>query len=131
MTDEDFKTMIIEHMQNGFLENIIDMFKHDESLYPLIIDMIRDERMRVRLGAVALVEELTKYRRELLIKLVPDIAELLKSENPMIRGDGAYLLGLINHKDVLPYLLKAENDEDISVREIVRDAINEINGSFK
>lgn len=52
--------MILDHMDKGFLENIIDMFKKDETLYPVLISMLRDERMRVRIGATALVEELMK-----------------------------------------------------------------------
>jgi len=121
--DAELKTMILDYMEKGFLENIIDMFKHDESLFPLIIDMIKDERVRVRLGATALAEELIKQKPEPLIRLIPDIAELLKDKNPTVRGDGAYLLSAIHHKDALSFLLNAENDSDSNVREIVREAI--------
>jgi HEAT repeat protein len=122
----ELKTMVLDYMEKGFLENIIDMFKHDESLFPLMIDMIRDERVRVRLGATALVEELIRHKPEPLIRFIPDIAALLKDENPTVRGDGANLLDIIKHKDALPFLLNAENDVDKDVREIVREAINNI-----
>jgi len=126
MTD-DLKTMILDYMEKGFLENIIDMFKYDESLFPLIIDMIKDERVRVRLGTAALVEELTKLKTEPLLKFIPLIGELLKDPNPTVRGDAAYLLGIIKHKDALPYLSEADNDDDVNVREIARDAVKDIN----
>ncbi|MBI3593305.1 MAG: hypothetical protein HY099_07495, partial [Nitrospirae bacterium] len=42
---------------------------------------------------------------------------------PTVRGDGANLLDIIKHKDALPFLLKAENDNDRNVREIVREAV--------
>jgi HEAT repeat protein len=122
--DNELKTMILDHMEKGFLDNIIDMFKYDESLFPLIIDMLKDERMRVRLGATALAEEMIKLKPEPLIKLIPDIAGLLKDENPTVRGDGANLLGIIGHKDALPFLIEVENDEDLNVREIVKDALS-------
>ena len=32
MNEEELKTMVLDYMDNGYLENIIDMFKHDESL---------------------------------------------------------------------------------------------------
>ncbi|MBI5049430.1 MAG: hypothetical protein HZC11_00775 [Nitrospirae bacterium] len=80
MNNNDLKTMILDYMENGFLENIIDMFKHDEALYPFIIDMIKDERVRVRLGAAALVEELMKQEPEPLINIIPDIGGLLKDQ---------------------------------------------------
>ncbi|BCB95374.1 heat repeat domain protein [Dissulfurispira thermophila] len=124
--DEELKTMILDYMERGFLENIIDMFKHDENLFPLIIDMIKDERMRVKLGVTALVEELIRYKPEPLIRMIPAIAELLQDENPTVRGDGANLLDIIGHKDALPFLLNAQSDTDANVREIVRDAIQNI-----
>lgn len=124
MIEDEMKTMVLDHMENGFLENIIDMFKYDESLFPLIIDMLKDERMRVRLGATALVEEMVKLKPEPLIKLIPDIAALLKDKNPTVRGDGANILGIIGHEDVLPFLKDSANDEDSNVREIVKDAIS-------
>jgi HEAT repeat protein len=124
--DNELKAMVLDYMEKGFLDNIIDMFKHDESFFPLIIDMIKDERLRVKLGATALVEEMAKSKPEPLIKLIPDIAELLKDKNPTVRGDGANLLGIIKHQDALPFLLIAGNDADANVREIVKDAIQNI-----
>jgi HEAT repeat protein len=124
--DNELKAMVLDYMEKGFLENIIDMFRHDESLFPMIIDMIKDERVRVRLGATALVEELIKLKPESLIRMIPDIAELLKDENPTVRGDGANLLDIIKHQDALPFLLSAENDADSNVREIVKDAVQNI-----
>ena len=124
--DDELKVIIPEHMERGFLENIIDMFRHYDNLYPLIVDMIRDERVRVRLGTTALVEELIKDRRGPLIELIPSIGELLGDPSSNIRGDAANLLGIIKHKDALPYLLYAENDVDNDVREIVREAISDI-----
>lgn len=93
--DNHFKTMVLDHMEKGFLDNIIDMFKHDKSLYPLIVDMIKDERMRVRLGAVALVEDLVKNSKAEFTEILPAISALMKDPNPTISGDAAYLLEII------------------------------------
>ena len=124
--DDELRVIIPEHMERGFLENIIDMFRHYDNLYPLIVDMIKDERVRVRLGTTALVEELIKDTPGPLIGLIPSIGELLGDPSSNIRGDAANLLGIIKHKDALPYLLHAENDADDEVREIVREAISDI-----
>ncbi len=120
------KTLIADYMEKGFLENIIDMFKHDGSLFPLIGELMTDERVRVRLGVSALVETLAKEDPAPFSGAVPGIATLLKNENPTIRGDAAYLLGIIGHPDALPFLREASEDENGSVREIVREAIEEI-----
>lgn len=129
MTDDELKAMVLDHMEKGFLENIIDMFRHDESLYPLVIDMLRDERMRVRLGAVALVEELVREKKPLFAPLIPGIAALLQDPSPTVRGDGAYILGLLRHRESLPYLLEARRDPDGTVRELIEDAIRDIRSS--
>lgn len=129
--DEELKTIVLDYMERGFLENIIDMFKHDESLFPLIIDMIKDERVRVRLGATALVEELIRKKPEPLIRMIPDIAKLLKDKNPIVRGDGAYLLEIIGSNEALPYLIDALKDEDQDVRELVSEAIENIKYRFR
>src|SRR3972149_9119751 len=122
----DIKTMIADYMEKGFLENIIDMFKHDRSLYPLIGDLMTDERVRVRLGISALVETLAEKDPDTIVNSIPGIAGLFKGKNPTIRGDAAYLLGIIGHPDALPYLENVLEDENADVREIAREAIEEI-----
>ena len=113
-------------MENGFLENIVDMFKHDKSLYSLLGDLLGDERSRVRIGTVALVETLQAEDRSNVIKAIPGIARLLGDPHPTIRGDAAYLLGIIGHEDALRFLEKASFDNHDAVREAVREAIEDI-----
>ncbi|RJQ21050.1 MAG: HEAT repeat domain-containing protein [Nitrospiraceae bacterium] len=122
------KKLISDYMENGFLDNIVDMFRHDASLYPLIGAMIEDERSRVRLGAVALVETLMPENSDNVLQVVPVIAAALKNPNPTIRGDAAYLLGIIGHKDALPFLLEALNDKHEMVREACIESVEAIKG---
>ena len=119
-------SMIADHMENGFLENIIDMFKHDNSLYPLLGDLLGDERIRVRIGTVALVETLIEEEVEHLQSAIPAIAQCLKDSNATIRGDAAYLLGIVGHRNALPFLREASDDEHQIVRKTVIEAIEEI-----
>ncbi|MEK7309146.1 MAG: HEAT repeat domain-containing protein [Nitrospirota bacterium] len=121
------KKLIADYMENGFLENIVDMFSRDKNLYPLLGDILEDERGRVRLGIVALVEILRTTDLDNIVTAIPGIAGLLKNQNPTIRGDSAYLLGVIGHKDALPFLLDASNDENELVREIAEESIGLIN----
>lgn len=128
MTKDELKQMVLDHMELGLLENIIDMFRADTSLFPLIIDMLQDERMRVRLGATALVEELQVTHPAQLVEQIPSLGELLKFQSPTVRGDAAYVLGLLKNDKALPYLEAASEDENESVREIVLEAIADIRG---
>jgi HEAT repeat protein len=44
----------------------------------------------------------------------------------MLRGDAAYLLGIIGHKDAIPYLKKASQDEHAHIRTIAEESIADI-----
>ncbi len=124
---EELKTMIADYMENGFLENIIDMFRHDKSLYRFVGELMTDERVRVRLGISALVETLKKEDPENVHMSATNILPLLKNAEPVIRGDAAYLLGIIKHPDAIPLLKKvADNDENADVRSIAKEAMEDI-----
>jgi len=122
----DLKKMIADYMENGLLDNIIDMFKHDKSLYEYIGYLITDERIRVRIGATALIETLKKEDSDNILKAVPSILPFLNDQNPVIRGDAAHLLGIIGNKDAIPFLEKIKNDNDANVRIIAEEAIEDI-----
>ena len=96
---------IADYLENGLLDNIIDMFKHDRRLYAFIAELMTDERIRVRI----------QY-----------ILPLLDNQNPLFRGDAAYLLGIIGQTDVIPFLKKSLHDEFSHIRIIAQEAIEEI-----
>lgn len=118
--------MLTDYMEGGYLENIISLFRKDKTLYPLIGDMIGDDRGRVRLGTIALVENLIDEQGESVFSAIPAIAAQLKHTNPTVRGDAAHLLGIIGHRDALPFLQQASGDQHVLVRESVQEAIQTI-----
>ncbi|MEW6067198.1 MAG: HEAT repeat domain-containing protein [Nitrospirota bacterium] len=122
----DIKTMIADYMENGFLDNIIDMFKYDTSLYAIVGELMKDERLRVRIGISALIETLKKEDSKNIPKAVPYILPLLKDQNPVIRGDAAYLLGVIGNADIIPTLNEIAEDENENVRLLVKEAVEDI-----
>lgn len=126
----DMKKMVADYMEKGCLDNIIDMYKHDESLYEYVADLLKDERMRVRIGIIALIEALQKEEPEKVKKVLSSILPLLKDENAVVRGDAAYLLGIIGDKDAIPLLEEIAKDEDADVRLIVKEAIDDIRRTF-
>ena len=126
MNDIEMRAMLIEHMGNGFLENIIAMLKQDSSLYRFIPDLLGDDNLRVRLGATALVEELVVEHREELMAAVPGTIGLLKHESPTIRGDAASVLGIIKAESAVDALRICLHDDHPGVREVARDALAEM-----
>jgi HEAT repeat protein len=124
--DAGLRPMIADYMEQGFLENIIDMFRHDSSLYGLVGELIQDERVRVRIGVTAMMEELRALDGRNLLASVPVLLPLLDHDKPVVRGDVTNILGLIGDKSLLPALEKMLGDEDPNVRIIAGEAIGEI-----
>jgi hypothetical protein len=126
MTGSDMSSMIADYMEKGFLDNIIDMFKHDSALYALIGNLIQDERVRVRIGVTALVEELKTRDGRNVSQALPGLLPLVDHKDPVVRGDVSNLMGIIGDKEAVPFLEKLLADEDPHVRLISREAIEEV-----
>jgi HEAT repeat protein len=126
MVGSDMSSMIADYMEKGFLENIIDMFRHDSALYALIGTLIQDERVRVRIGVTALVEELKVKDGQNVSQALPGLLPLVDHNDPVVRGDVSNLIGIIGDKEAVPFLEKLLADEDLNVRLISREAIEEI-----
>ncbi len=126
MTGNDVSAMIADYMERGFLDNIIDMFKHDSALYALIGTLIQDERVRVRIGITALMEEMKVKDGGNILLALPPLLPLVDHSDPIVRGDAANLIGIIGEKEALPFIERLLADEDPHVRLITREAIAEI-----
>lgn len=126
MNDDELRTMLIEYMGRGFLENIIALMKQDPTAVRFIPDLVGDDNIMVRLGATALVEELVTEHRQFLGGAVAGLVKLLRHENPTIRGDAANVLGIIRDRSAIDALKDLRTDEHPTVREIVRDILQEI-----
>ncbi len=125
MERDELKEMIIDYMGKGFLDNIIDMVRHDTSLIEFIPSMIKSENLRVRIGTIALIEELKEEFREEFKKIIPSLIDILGDDNPAKRGDAVHILGLLKDKEVIEHLKKLCNDPDPQVREVVRETLLE------
>jgi len=123
MTDTELKDMLIEYMGKGFLENIIDMFKHDPSLFRFLPDLISSENTRVRIGAVAIVEELRDSFKDKIEETLPALVRLLENGDDTLRGDIAYLLSILNTPSAHDILKTLCNTENPDIREIVEETL--------
>ncbi len=128
MPDAETIRMLRDYMENGFLENIMDMFKHDPSLWGAVPQMITDKRSRVRIGTIALAETFNCEHSSEILKALPAIALGLKHKEPTIRGDVVYLLDILSLKESIPYLKVALEEED---NEVVRNEILETMGALE
>ena len=124
--DEIFAREVADHMEAGFLENIIDMLRRDRGRFGLIPGLMADERQRVRIGALALIETFLEENRAQIAGLVPAICAALKNENPVVRADAAYMLSVIGDESAVPCLEDCLLDPHPAVSDAAKEAISEI-----
>ena len=123
--DIDMLQVIGDFLELGHVENIVAMFKQDRSLYGLTGDLLRDERFTVRLGTGVLFEELAIIHPKEISLAIPSLLPLLQEQNPILRGEAATILGIIDSRDALEQLVKLKDDPDFQVREIVTDILHQ------
>ena len=119
---------VIDFLEKGLLESLVLLFKADPVLYPLLTELLVDERLAVRLGTSALVESLAEEDPEMAGRAVDALLPLLSHGSPTVRGDAAYLLGSIGRVDACEYLHRLAGDEDGEVREAASEALEKIGG---
>ena len=85
--------------------------------------MVGDEETPIvsRIGISAIFEEL-KGQKE-LSSLIPQLEELILSDNKSIRNDACYYLGLTENPSVIPLIQSLSNEADEETQEIVDDAL--------
>ncbi len=124
--DQGLEEMVAEYMEKGFLENIVDMFKHDKGLIEIVPTLFRDERIKVRIGVIALIESLKEIEAAGIDELADILAPLLSDDKDLVKGDSAYALGIIGKTKHIPYLQKLLSHENKDIAESAQDAIDEI-----
>ena len=117
--------MLADYMEQGFLSNIVAMFKADPSLDDLTGAVLADGRLRVRLGVTALVEELHRWDPERARRSVPSLRPLLEHPDPWIRGDAASLIALAGSAADRQALEPLTRDPDPQVAALVREILEE------
>ena len=119
---------VASFLEQGLLENLVILFRADPSLYPLLAELLTDERIGVRLGASALVETLADEDPGESGRAAASLLPLLAHGNPVVRGDAAYLLGILGRREALAGLRAIEADENADVRDAVEEAVKQIGG---
>lgn len=111
----------------GLLDVLVDLFKTDAALYALLGALLSDQRIGVRLGTAALVEELAASDPDRRPLAAAALLPLLEREEPVIRGDAAWLLGVVGAAGELPALDRlAAGDPNADVREAAAEAAQRV-----
>ena len=91
-----------------------------------------DERMRVRIGTIALLETLKKEDPQNMGRPSSPISPSFKRPKSAYqrRYCVCYVLGLIGDQSTIPLLNEIANNTDAGVRVIVKEAIHDIQSNY-
>lgn len=123
---------VAEFLERGLLDVLVDLFRSDPALYGLLGELLADQRLGVRLGASALIEDLAVVDPGRKGLAAAALRPLLSREDPVSRGDAAYLLGIVGETGELAVLeALAAEDPNGDVREAAAEAVERITGAGK
>jgi HEAT repeat protein len=122
----EFTRLIADDLEGGQLEKVTTLFRYNKTLYAIVGNLLRDDRMKVRLGINMLIDELQTDKPDDVKLAIPELLPLLSDESPTLRGDAADVLGMVGDETLLPELERLLNDPNHQVAEIAADAIDQI-----
>jgi HEAT repeat protein len=124
--DDELKTVIADFIDQGLVENIVIMFRRDSRYYTWTGELLRDPRLSVRLGLSVLFEELKLQQPDMLELAIPSLAELLATDQPLLRGEALSLLGIIGGTVAENLVRRHLYDPDPQVREMAQLVLEDL-----
>jgi flagellar biosynthesis/type III secretory pathway chaperone len=115
-------------LSNGQASRVTELIVQDFSSIVALLALLEDEGtvLSTRIGIGVVMEDLSTS--ELLKSIIPQLGELTKHANALIRSDACHYLGLTKDASIRPILALCLNDKNADVREIAQDGLDELEG---
>jgi hypothetical protein len=92
---------------------------------PFVAALLREDAFGVKLGAVALLEQLVEEEMNIHGRVLDALVPLLDDPSPQVVGDAAYLLGLLQDERKIPLLRALLHHPHREVAEIAREGLED------
>ncbi len=117
---------LAELLTTGQMQRAQRLVRTDPSWFEALLDLLEDTdtELSVRIGIGALVEEFA--RDPALLGSIQRLGAQTRHSDARIRSDAAYYLGLTGSDEAKPFLEALSADKDADVREISREALEEL-----
>jgi alkyl hydroperoxide reductase subunit AhpF len=133
LVDEIFSRDDDSHGEHLLL-SLVEQGRFDEAVRQIrtgpgashFLTVWKDSTTSLRIGLMMAAETALENERTALDGLVPGLLPILGSEDPVLRGDTADLLGRIGHRDARDSLRTLLEDPNPDVAEIASEALGEI-----
>ncbi len=122
-SDSGIQDYFSELFTTGNLKKVINLVKKEPELLKYFPKMMTDEDtpLGAKIGIGAVFEEL--QGSSAIKALIPDLTAILDAENPAVRNDACYYLGLTESTDAIAAIKSLADDKTPEVRETVHDAL--------
>jgi glutaredoxin len=113
-------------LSNGQASKVTESIIQDPSTITALLELLGDEGtvLSTRIGIGVVMEDFANS--ELLQSIIPQLGELTKHPNDLIRSDACHYLGLSKDPSVRPILEACLHDINADVREIAQDGLDQL-----
>ena len=117
---------IAEKLNANGLNEVAGLFAKNPMLWQYAGILLGDKRMRVRLGATTVIEEIYRDIPEIKTIVLPLLLPLLENPNHLVRGDAANLIANLGGKEYFNVLKNLVHDPDPQVRQVILDILEDL-----
>lgn len=117
---------VTEKLTHREVETVIALLEKSPKYFSAVLEILNDPdaELTAKIGVGVIMESFAGA--PLLRNHFDEIAELAKHNDPRVRADVAYYLGLTQSKDAIPLLVELQKDKDRDVVESAKDALEEL-----
>ena len=83
----EFTQLLGDDLAAGETDKVTTLFQYNNMLYETVGNLIKDERMLVRIGLSMVMDDLIETRPDDVHLALPVLIPLLADESPTVRGD--------------------------------------------
>jgi glutaredoxin len=114
-------------LKEGNASAVAEMMLKAQKIFPAFVDLLVDEKMFVRLGAMVVMEEIAGRDRGLAAQVVAPLWERFDRAGRQVRGDIIHVIGEVADPRVVPHLEAILNGPyGPEIKEAARDALARI-----
>ena len=119
---------VLESMlKAGNGSKLIEMMLDREVVFPGLIDLLTHEKIFVRVGAMMVMEEIAKRRKDIAAQVTEALWRRFFEAKDQVKGDIIHVLGEIGDEGLLPRMKEVLNgDYHEEVKDAARDATEKI-----
>lgn len=113
-------------MTSGEISKVQQLVEEQPKQVQTLLDIMSSETsgLSARIGVGAIIEQLAGS--DILIEHIDALGEHCTNPIARIRNDACYYLGLTHHPDARKYIRPLLDDADDEVKEVAREALQEI-----